>query len=214
MPSRAPRPAADRVCKAGEERRVLWLVLLAALLLACGAQRSAAGPVRPALKGAIGTTGAITSGDVNEGGLSLGLAGLWALDDRPLPRFEAGLMLLADDMGSETGPLRDPNDGHDMGTTEILHRAVYAAAFRVDLEPAPVKGWAPLGSGTWGGYQIVDDVRGTISNIEYATGFSLAAGVRYGFRTSVALAGVVRYHRVFDERVGRYVSFGAELTWW
>jgi len=212
MSSRTKRPGSIP----GRDPRGAWRARAAAFLIAAlaltGAARTAdAGLTRPSLKGAVGMTGAISGTEPRDGGLSLGIAGLWPIDER---LFSAGVMLLADDMGSQTGPLRDPNSGVPLGTTEILHRAVYGVAFRVDATPPARKGWGWLGSGTWGAYQVVDDVRGDVSGVEYGTGFSLAAGVRYGLRTTSALAGVVRYHRVFDERVGRYMSFGAEFTWW
>jgi hypothetical protein len=192
----------------GVRRPDLSLALACALAVAAAVAASPALASLPSLRLATGGTLAALGG-VNEGGASIGLSALWPLEER----LEAGAMLLADDLGSLETRLADPNDGQDLGAAERAHRAVWGAAWRLDARPLPGAAWEPWASGTWGFHYVRDDVRGGTTGRVNSTGFSLALGVRRALRGGVSAAGVVRYHRLFNDRAGRYVTAGVEWGW-
>jgi hypothetical protein len=160
----------------------------------------------------VGKTGAI-SGPYTDGGLSLGLGLLWPVDEAPwnLPvRF--GLMGVFDDMGAQVEPLIG-GAGNVIGLAETQHQDVLGAAFRLDWEPVLTWKWRPYGSGTWGYYRVTNDVRGATTGGVSAPGFSLGAGVVRYLASGSSFGAVVRYHRLFDDETGRYVSAGVEWGW-
>ncbi|MFI5370112.1 MAG: hypothetical protein ACHQ52_01045 [Candidatus Eisenbacteria bacterium] len=159
-----------------------------------------------------GKTGAI-DGPLTAGGLSLGFAGLWPVDESPwrIPiRF--GVMAYFDDMGGVNKDLYDPT-GAFIGVAEAKHQTVYGGAFRLDWEPSMRWSWRPYGSGTWGYYRVQDSVRGTSLEGVSSTGFSLAAGVQRHVGGHNSIGAVVRYHRLFNDVTGRYVSGAVEWGW-
>jgi hypothetical protein len=174
-----------------------WLAAAATVCAAPASLRLATG----------GTFAAL--GGVDESGASLGVSALWPLEER----LEGGAFLFADDLGSLEGRLADPNSGEDLGAAERAHRAVWGAAWRLDARPLPAAAWEPWVSGTWGFHFVRDDVRGRTTGRMNSTGFSLAVGVRRALRGGAAAAGVVRYHRLFNDRAGRYLSTGVEWSW-
>lgn len=168
-----------------------------------------AGPARanPDLEATLGGTLAI-SGTPDDGGWSVSLSPMWDVHDRWL----FGVMLFADDMGTEFGQLVDPNDGSDRGTVQLGHTHVLGAAWRLDREWGSITTWLPYVSGTWGYYRLLDDVRGEPRGREGSTGFSLAGGVRRAVSDRQAIGVSVRYHRLFNDHVGRYVGWGVDWS--
>ena len=181
---------------------------LAALLVAALPVHARAGVPRPELTGALGRTLAVT-GAPDEGGLSFALATLWPVQEHV--RFGVGAF--ADDIGSNLGRLSDPNDGTDLGVVALDHRMVVGAAWRLDAELPPVRAWVPYASGTWGISRVADDHRGIASGSIGTTGFSLGGGIRHPLAGRLSLGASVRYHRLFNDRTGRFVTAGVDWGW-
>ncbi len=190
--------------------RIASRIFVAALLCAAFAGPARAGLPYPEWNLAIGGSTAIL-GDVSERGVSAALSALWRVDDSE--RIVFGASLLADDLGSRAFAPVDTSTGATLGLEEQRHRAVYGAAWRLDLRPWEDRAWRPFASGTWGWSRVRDDVRGrTLADVSSA-GFTLAGGVRHSIRTHATAGLVVRYHRLFNDRVGRYMSAGMEWSW-
>lgn len=188
-------------------RRAMTLAGLAAL---CASAASAS----PLFEGAVGVTGAIT-GDIAEGGASVSGAILWPVPKvwtgtRASARF--GFMAHADDMGSEITQILDENDGTPIGTTETAHRSTWGVSWRLDAMLPAWGSWVPEASGSWGYYRVSDDVRGTDTSSLGSAGFSLGAGIGRPLG-AISAAAVVRYHRLFNDRTGRYVTGGVAFRW-
>lgn len=183
----------------------LRIAALLAILLAAPATAA------PVVRGTVGGTSAILGG-VKDGGLSLSLAAQWPLEYRGLG-FETGFAGFADDFGSELEDLTDPATGGPAGQAEARHRAAYGAAYRLDALPFTGGAWEPFASGTWGIYRLRDDRLGDTLYEWSSTGWSLAAGVRRALRGRMTLGAEVRYHRMFNDRAGRYASAALEWGW-
>jgi hypothetical protein len=168
-----------------------------------------AGAWRPELAGSLGGTFMVL-GLPNEGGSSASLAVLWPV----APHFSFGVAMHGDDAGSVVDSLRDGN-GHGLayGKVEQLHRTAWGASWRMDAVASPWHGLLPFASGTWGYYRIADDLRGDARGHLGTTGFSLAAGVRQGVGRHLAVGASIRYHRLFNDVEGRFVSAGLDGTW-
>jgi hypothetical protein len=193
----------------GAARGAAITIILAALLGFAGAAQAA-----PLFEGGFGVTGAIT-GDVAEGGASVSGAVLWPVPEvwtgtKVSARF--GIMAHADDMGSEVTELHDPNDGSSLGTAETAHRSTWGVSWRLDAMLPALGSWVPEASGSWGYYRVSDDVRGTNVGSLGSAGFSLGAGIGRPLGAFSAAA-VVRYHRLFNDRTGRYVTGGVAIRW-
>jgi hypothetical protein len=163
---------------------------------------------RPDLTGTLGRTLAVT-GSPDEGGFSFALGLLWPVEKRL--RFGAGFF--ADDMGSSFGQLTDPNDGVDLGRVPTTHRETLGLTWRLDAVFAARRGWTPTASGTWGVYRVADDRRGLDAGSIGSTGFSLGGGLRHPLAGRLSLGASVRYHRLFNDRAGRFVSAGVDWGW-
>ena len=190
-------------------RAVMALALAAAL-----AGPAATAGASPLFEGAVGVTGAIT-GDIAEGGASVAGAVLWPVPEVwKLPKVSArfGIMAHADDMGSELTQIHDANDGTPLGVTETAHRSTWGASWRLDVLLADWGSWTPEASGSWGYYRVSDDVRGTDTSALGSAGFSLGMGIGRPLGAFSAAA-VVRYHRLFNDRTGRYVTGGLAFRW-
>ena len=183
------------------------LLAAPALILALAGAAPAWVGARPELAGAAGTTLGVL-GRPGGGGASLSAAALWRVG-RGL-RF--GFGLFAEDMGSETVKLRDIHDGSDLGPVAGLHRMALGAAWRLDGELAPAMGWTPFGSASWGIWRISDDTQGRDLGAIGSTGFSLGGGLRHAVGR-FQMGPSVRYHRLFNERVGRFVAAGVDWSW-
>ena len=190
----------------------LRALVLAAVLAAAPAGNLLAAP---AFEAAVGGTTAILGG-YDRGRASLSGSVLWPLEGVPA-RF--GVMAHADDMGALVVPLVDANDGSSLGRIEAGHRATWGASWRLDavLPPVPrwipvLRGWLPEAGATWGYYRVADDVRGRATRSLGTTGFSLGAGVGRPLGAISAVA-VVRYHRLFNDVTGRYVTAAVACRW-
>lgn len=180
---------------------------LAALGLALAVSPAHAG-WPPEMTGSVGHTLAIT-GQPDEGGFSIAVGALWPVQG-PV-RF--GVSGFADDMGARLGRLSDPNDGADLGTVSLDHRMTLGGAWRLDADFPARHGWAPFASGTWGVYRVADDSRGKSLGSVGTTGFSLGAGVRRPLAGRFSFGASVRYHRLFNDRAGRFVAAGVDWAW-
>jgi hypothetical protein len=177
--------------------------MVAAALLA----PPAAAGWKPGFESSAGRTIAI-SGEPDNGGFSVGVSPMWTVEDR----WSFGAMFLADDMGAKFGRLVDPNDGTDLGATELGHAYVLGAAWRLDHEWGSLVTWMPYVSGSWGYYNVVDDRRGRIDQRVGSTGFSLGGGVRRAVNDRNAVGTSIRYHRLFNDRIGRYVGWAVDWS--
>jgi hypothetical protein len=191
----------------GSVRLISTRAAALAVVLAVFAGTSFALPA-PELIGDVGSTLAVL-GSPDEGGFSVALAALWPM--RAGLRF--GVTGFADDLGANIGRLRDPNDGTDLGAVETAHRWVYGGGWRVDAGLPDRWGWVPYASGTWGAYRLEDDHRGEVSRALSSIGFSLGGGVVRPVSGRAALGVGVRYHRLFNDVAGRYVSVAAQWRW-
>jgi len=186
--------------------RWMWAALVAAVLVPGMAQAAA---WRPQLIGCVGGTFAVL-GEPSDGGSSVSLSAMW-----PVTRaLSFGVMAHGDDAGSLVDSLRDAQ-GHGLpaGKIDQLHRAAWGASWRLDAAAPPWHGVSPYASGTWGYYKISDDQRGTSRGSIGSAGFSLGAGARRALARGFVLGAYVRYHRLFNDREGRFVSAGLEGTW-
>jgi hypothetical protein len=164
---------------------------------------------RPELTATLGGTFAV-QGTPDEGGSSASLAALWPLGDG----LSVGLMLHADDAGASVDSLRDEQgQGLPYGTVEQAHRFAWGASWRVDASAPPWRLLTPFASVTWGYYRITDDLRGSELGAVSSAGFSLGAGVRRPFGAHIVLGAEVRYHRLFNDRAGRFASASLIGCW-
>jgi hypothetical protein len=183
-----------------------WFALVAVLLVPGMAQ---AGAWRPELSGSLGGSFAVL-GLPSSGGSSASLAAMWPV----APRLSFGVMLHGDDAGSTVDSLRDEQGrGLVHGKVEQIHRAAWGASWRLDATASARFGMTPFASATWGCYRIADDLRGDALGSVNSTGFSLAAGARKPLGRHIALGAVVRYHRLFNDREGRFMSAGLDCAW-
>jgi len=188
--------------------RTMWMwIALAAVLLAPGVAR--AGAWRPVLSGSLGSSFAVL-GTPSSGGSSAAVSALWPV----APRLSFGVMLHGDDAGSVVDSLRDAH-GHGIagGKVEQVHRAAWGASWRLDAAGPARFGLTPFASATWGWYRIADDLRGVEVGSVGSSGFSVAAGARRRLGPHVDLGAVARYHRMFNDREGRFMSAGLDCAW-
>jgi hypothetical protein len=121
-----------------------------------------------------------------------------------------GLDLAAADLGTHMGELYDPNSGESLGPVALGHRAAYEIAWRVDAALPDAWGFAPYASGTWGYARVADDVRGEGGPALSSTGFTLGLGVLRPVGRTQSLGASLRYHRLFNDSAGRFVSAGID----
>jgi len=198
-------PRRTTPAQAGQTRWI-WFAL-AAVLLAPGVAR--AGAWRPELSGSLGGSFAVL-GLPSGGGSSASLAAMWPV----APRLSFGVMLHGDDAGSTVDSLRDEQGrGLAYGKIEQVHRAAWGASWRLDAAAPARFGATPFASATWGYYRVADDLRGDEISSVGSAGFSLAAGVRRPLGRHIALGAVIRYHRLFNDREGRFMSAGLDCAW-
>ena len=184
---------------------------IAAALLGASAGPARAVP-RPELAALAGQTFGATSAP-DHGGLSLSLAALWPVDWRLGDRVVLGMAVSADDLGSELGQLRDSHDGTALGATQLRQRSVYALEWRMDARAHQRLGATPYASGTWGFSRVLDGHLGTRLRSVGSTGFSLGGGLGWPIGGAGTLGIALRYHRLFNDVVGRYLSAGVDWGW-
>ena len=186
--------------------RWTWVALVVALLVPGGARAGARGPE---LIGSLGGSFAVL-GLPSGGGSSASLAAMWPVTRR----LAFGVMVHGDDAGSTVDSLRDEQGrGLVYGKIEQLHRAAWGVSWRFDAAAPARLGVTPFASATWGYYRVNDDVRGNELGSVGSTGFSLAGGARRLLGGHFALGAVVRYHRLFNDREGRFMSAGLDCAW-
>jgi hypothetical protein len=156
-----------------------------------------------------GHTAWISSLDSTEGGFAGSASALYDLSSN----LRTGIMAFADDLGAALTTLYDANDPSvSLGPTESQHAAVFGVAWRADAAWLARDTWAPYVSGSWGYYRINVDELGVQTRASSALGFSLAGGVQpFGPRSGPGL--FARYHRIFDDRTGRYLTVGLDWQW-
>ena len=188
------------------QTRWMWFALVAVLLAPSVAR---AGAWRPELSGSLGGSFAVL-GLPSGGGSSAALTAMWPV----APRLSFGVMLHGDDAGSTVDSLRDEQGrGLAYGKIEQVHRAAWGASWRLDAAAPARFGATPFASATWGYYRVADDLRGDEISSVGSAGFSLAAGARRPLGRHIALGAVVRYHRLFNDREGRFMSAGLDCAW-
>jgi hypothetical protein len=188
--------------------REWWMVMVfvAALLAPAGA---GAGTWRPTLIGSAGGTFAVLS-EPSGGGASASLALMWPVTGR----LSFGVMAHGDDAGSTVDSLRDESGaGLAFGKIQQLHRAAWGVSWRLDATAAPRLGLTPFASATWGAYRVADDAAGNALGHVGSTGWSVAAGLRRDLGRHLALGAYTRYHRLFNDVEGRFMSAGLEGIW-
>ena len=193
--------------QAGQIQTGWGLVALVVALLMPGMARASAW--RPELSGSVGGSFAVL-GVPSGGGSSASLAALWPV----APRFSFGVMLHGDDAGSTVDSLRDEQGrGLVYGKIEQVHRIAWGASWRLDAAVPAWFGATPFASATWGYYRVADDLRGDELSSVGSIGFSLAVGARRSLGRHIGLGAVVRYHRLFNDREGRFMCAGLDCTW-
>lgn len=180
---------------------------LMALLLLPGAAR--AGKLMPELGASIGGTYAVL-GTPNNGGTSASVSALWPVGGG----LSFGVMLHGDDAGAVVDSLRDEQGrGTSPGMVEQAHRAAWGASWRLDAAGPALRGITPYASASWGVYRIADDLRGRKLGSFGSAGFSLGAGLRRPIGKHVLVGALARYHRLFNDYEGRFMSAGLECSW-
>jgi len=166
------------------------------------------------LSGSLGRTFAIT-GDIHEGGPAVQLDALL-----PMSRtWSIGFAFYGADMGQKTERLLDPNDGTDLGAVGGPTRYAYGVGWALDVHPWAGQIDAPKAlsglslAGTAGHYRITVETQGDVHEDDDAFGWALAERWRLPVGAHAALGQWVRYTRVFDARLGRYMSAGVDWTW-
>ena len=187
------------------------MVVNAVLPLAAAPPRAAAGME---FSGSLGRTFAIT-GDIREGGEAFQLDALLPMRDS----WSIGYAFYGADMGQGTERLLDPNNGTDLGAAGGPTRYVYGVGWALDVHPwagrtnaAGVLRWLSV-AGTVGHYRIRVETQGDVLEDDDAFGWALAGRWRLPLGAHAAFGQWVRYTRVFDDRLGRYVSAGLDWTW-
>ena len=182
-------------------------VLVSLVLLVPGAVRAAGRA--PQVYGTYGGTFQVL-GEPGDGGSSVSLAVLWPVTER----IAFGAMAHVDDAGTTVGYLGGPQGPlASYGQVQQAHRQSTGASWRLDATSRPRFGMTGVASATWGYYRVTDDLRGAKLSQVGSTGFSLGLGVREGIGRHFTLGLLGRYHRLFNDREGRFMSAGLELGW-
>ena len=170
-------------------RALLACLALAGLL---GAARASAAvePEFPEIALAVGTTVGV-NGNPGGGGASGSLAFLWPFEQR----FAFGVVVFADDFGTDFVDLKDPNTGEPLGTVASLHRMGYGAGWRTEARifHSEERRWRFLWGADFAYEREERDIRGTTDNA--VSGVLVATGPKFVWRT-----------------VGGH-SFGGALAW-
>jgi len=183
--------------------------IAAATMLLIPVAAAAGSSWRPMLIGSTGGTFAVL-GKPDDGGASVSLAAMWPVAER----VSFGVMVHGDDAGAVVDSLRDESGaGLAYGKIDQGHRAAWGVSWRLDATAPPRLGLTPVASATWGAYRVVDDARGDELGHVGSTGWSLAAGLRRDLGPHVGLGAYARYHRLFNDLEGRFMSAGLEFIW-
>jgi hypothetical protein len=192
---------------------IAWACAAALLLLAPAVAR-AAKLSKPAVEGTFGGSFAVSGTSPTDGGTSASLSLLWPVRESSDKRFglRAGIMGHLDDAGSVMDSVRVDGVALEGGEVEQWHRMAYGASVRLDLERLGSR-FRPFFGGTLGWSRVADDVRGDVFSQADCVGFSLGGGARVVVSPHVGLGGFARYHRLFNDRMGRFMSAGLDVSW-
>jgi hypothetical protein len=182
-----------------------WRSAAAAGVLLVGLTAAPAG-AHPRLVLSGGRTFAIVANS-DEGGPSIDLRALWPL------RSDIGLgaALFAHDMGQAVGELPQ-----DMGAVGLPAEFTVSASVAADVHPfasrsGPMRGL--FANGTAGPYLVRETQFGNQLSSQGALGWSLGGGWRTRVGDRATAGAFVQYHRVFADRLGRFMSAGLEWSW-
>lgn len=196
-------------------RRLLLAVLAVAGSAAVAPEAHAwPGIPRPTIAVNGGLTFAVT-GEPSAGGASFAGAAMWPLQGR----YRTGLEVYADDLGTSTEELRDPNDGTPLGSTAGLHRWTYGFAWNLEADAWKLGRWSGAASGAWGYWRVEDDHLGETVSAASAVGFRLGADARRPMGPGTDVGVSLNYRRLADggpndtQRVGRYASIALQFRW-
>lgn len=195
--------------------RLLLAVLAVAGSAAVATEaRAWPGIPRPTLALNGGLTFAVT-GEPSAGGASFSGAAMWPV----AKRLRTGLEIYADDLGTTTEELLDPNDGTPLGTTAGLHRWTYGFAWCGEADAWRLGRWSGAASGAWGWWRVEDDHLGETVAAASAVGFRLGADARRPLGKGCDVGLSLNYRRLADggpnetQRVGRYASAALQIRW-
>ena len=157
-------------------------VAIAGLALAglLGAPRAfAIEPALPEVAVSVGTTVGV-NGNPGGGGASGSLAFLWPFERN----FALGVVLFADDFGTDFEELRDLNTGEPLGTVAALHRMGYGVGWRTEarLLHSDERRWRFLWGVDFAYARQERDIRGTADNA--VSGVLVATGPKFLWRTT------------------------------
>jgi len=188
------------------------LLAHAALPAPCAAN----GGVR--ISGSVGHTFAIL-GTVRAGAPAFDVRALAPVGG-PSGMLSLGVGAWADDMGQVVERLIDPTTLEDVGAAEGASRFLVGGglAGELHLRQAPGNGahgprGGPFLTGAAGIYYVESRERSSLEHTDNALGWSAAAGWRFRAGAFGSLGPSIRYHRVFDDRVGRFMAAGVDWTW-
>ena len=182
-------------------------LVLAVGIAALAAARPVAAARMPEIVAGVGATTAI-EGEPDGGGASLGLALLWPLETH----FRAGVMGFTDDLGVREDRLIGPG-GEDLGPIPGSHRSALGLVWRMEAH-LPTTGRYDVFLGTtWGGYRVVDDLRGQTTRTLNAVGFGLGLGLARRLAAAHEAGITLRYQQLSRGTAQRYLSAAAEWRW-
>jgi hypothetical protein len=151
-------------------------------------------------------------------------------------RVSVGAEVFADDIAvlvaalKATGEVPGTVVGETVDAQEYGHRDIWGLAWRVDADAwrfgafgargggnGGTRTWVPpsrvVVTGTAGVWRVTADRLRRPQHEGDAFGWSLGVGWRFQLPGRAALGPTLRYCRVFDDRVGRYVTAGFDWGW-
>ncbi|HEV2104777.1 MAG TPA: hypothetical protein VGU27_03545 [Candidatus Eisenbacteria bacterium] len=186
-------------------------VVACAALLVAGPALAAPRPDVTLAAGSTFAADAAPSG----GGAAAALALLWPAGER----FAFGVEGFADDIGTTTATLVDPNDGATLGTVAAAHRWTFGGAWRGDAALWTRARWQADARALWGVWRVQDDVRGAVRDAVTRVGFGGGLSLRHGFSGGRSLGVALDARRVFPGAhggaawVSHYVTAALEWRW-
>jgi hypothetical protein len=169
----------------------------------------------PRISGSVAHTFAIL-GTVHDGATAFGLNALVPVDGDS-GMLGLGVGMWADDMGQGVERLLDPDTFADIGAVGGSSRFVVGGGLAADFHPAPglahgARG-GPFLAGTAGVYYVESREQSSLDHADNALGWSLGAGWCFRIGALGSVGPSVHYHRVFDDRLGRFMAAGLEWAW-
>ena len=165
---------------------------------------------RPELVGSVGGTFAVL-GEPSEGGASASLAAMWPVTER----LSFGVMVHGDDAGSTVDSLRDESGaGLAFGTVQQAHRAAWGVSWRLDAHGASAVRADAVRERDLGRVprrRRRDAARPSATWAPPAGAWPGACAATSGGTS--CLGAYARYHRLFNDVEGRFMSAGLEGIW-